>query len=120
MRISDWSSDVCSSDLVVGANARQDWPSGWVQHRSIRLDQLVAQANRYSGKPIILDDNATAALIASGRFQINKTDVFVERIAESLKLRISYRDDGMHLRKRYFFRRQIGQASSRDRVCQKG
>src|SRR3546814_7615483 len=91
MRISDWSSDVCSSDLRVisgeakvgpiapgpqaaparpadqsevlgysvtdgravsvppvdGANARQDWPSGWVQHRSIRLDQLVAQANRY-------------------------------------------------------------------------
>src|SRR3546814_3795868 len=85
---------------VVGANARQDWPSGWVQHRSIRLDQLVAQANRYSGKPIILDDNATAALIASGRFQINKTDVFVERIAESLKLRISYRDDGIHLRDR--------------------
>lgn len=85
---------------VVGANARQDWPSGWVQHRSIRLDQLVAQANRYSGKPIVLDDNATAALIASGRFQINKTDVFVERIAESLKLRISYRDDGIHLRKR--------------------
>src|SRR3546814_12833420 len=46
---------------VVGANARQDWPSGWVQHRSIRHDQLVDQANRHSGKPIILDDNATAA-----------------------------------------------------------
>src|SRR3546814_1484849 len=112
MRISDWSSDVCSSDLsvtdgravsvppVVGANARQDWPSGWVQHRSIRLDQLVAQANRYSGKPIILYDNATAALIASGRFQINKTAVFVERIAASIKLRISDCDTGLHLRKR--------------------
>src|SRR3546814_17195326 len=111
MRISDWSSDVCSSDLrvisgeakvgpiapgpqaaparpadqsdvlgysvtdgravsvppVVGANARQDWPSGWVQHRSIRLDQWVAKANRYSGKPIILDGNATAPRPAARR-----------------------------------------------------
>ena len=82
------------------ASARQDWPSGWADYRSIRLDKLVVEANRYSDKPIILDDRATAALIVAGRFRISETDVFVERIAELFDLSISRREDGIHLRKR--------------------
>lgn len=82
------------------ATARQDWPTGWADYRSIRLDKLVAEANRYADKPIILDDRATASLVAVGRFRISKTDVFVERIAELFDLSISRRDDRIHLRKR--------------------
>lgn len=84
----------------VAASLRQDWPSGWVEYRSIRLDKLIAEANRYAEKPIIVDDPATAALTASGRFRISQTDVFLERLAEVLNLSISHRSDGIHLRKR--------------------
>lgn len=84
----------------VAASLRQDWPSGWVEYRTIRLDKLIAEANRYAEKPIIVDDPATAALTASGRFRISQTDVFLERLAEVLNLSISHRSDGIHLRKR--------------------
>lgn len=77
---------------------RQDWPNGWVNYRSIRLDQLIAQANRYADKPIILDDPATAALQVTGLFKISETDKFVKRIAELKSLRVSRRNDGIHLR----------------------
>ena len=80
--------------------ARQDWPSGWADYRSIRLDKLVAEANRYADKPIIIDDRATAALVAAGRFRISNTDAFVARIAELFDLSLTRRDDGIHLRKR--------------------
>ena len=97
-RVGDYRVATIQSDAA--ATARQDWPSGWADYRSIRLDTLVAEANRYADKPIILDDRATASLVAVGRFRISKTDVFVERIAELFDLSISHRDDGIHLRKR--------------------
>lgn len=86
--------------LEPAARPERDWPNGLADYRSIRLDKLVAEANRYAEKPIIIDDSATAALTASGLFRIGNTDVFVERIAESLNLSVSRREDGIHLRKR--------------------
>lgn len=97
-RAGDYRSATIQPDAAV--TALQNWPSGWADYRSIRLDKLVAEANRYADKPIILDDRATASLVAVGRFRISKTDVFVERIAELFDLSISRRDDGIHLRKR--------------------
>src|SRR3546814_9779043 len=72
MRISDWSSDVCSSDL----------------YRSIRLDRLVAEANRYAVLPIMIDDPATAAFEVSGRFHVSQTERFADRIASLFGLSV--------------------------------
>ncbi|MGE3876903.1 MAG: FecR domain-containing protein [Parvibaculaceae bacterium] len=75
-----------------------DWPSGWVEYRTIPLGELIREANRYAKTPIILDDPKLASLAASGRFQLTETDRFASRIAELFQLRISRRADGIHLR----------------------
>lgn len=75
----------------------RDWPSGWVEYRTIALGALVAQANRYAKAPIILDDPGLASLQASGRFKLTDTENFAKRIAEPFGLRVLRRDDGIHL-----------------------
>ncbi len=81
------------------ADAR-DWPDGWVEYRSIALRDLVAQANRYSDRPIVIDDPAVGDMSASGRFKLTDTDAFVSRIAEALDLSVKRRSDGIHLGRR--------------------
>ncbi|WP_242129597.1 FecR domain-containing protein [Sphingobium sp. Sx8-8] len=79
---------------------RRDWPEGWVEYRSVPLDVLIADANRYSDRPIIFDDAATGDLRASGRFKLTDTATFVSRIAEVFDLKIAHKPDGIHLRTR--------------------
>ncbi|MES2067819.1 MAG: FecR domain-containing protein [Pseudomonadota bacterium] len=78
----------------------RDWPDGWVEYRSITLRDLVAQANRYSDQPIVIDDPAVGNMSASGRFKLTDTDAFVSRIAEALDLSVKHRSDGIHLGRR--------------------
>ena len=78
----------------------REWPSGWADYRSVRLDQLTAEANRYAAKPIIIDDAGTAGLEASGRFRISQPETVAERLAQLFDLEISKRADGIHLRHR--------------------
>ena len=74
-----------------------DWPEGWAEYRSIPLDRLVAEANRYAAVPIVIDDSAIAAREVSGRFHISKTEAFADRIATLFGLRIERRPDAIHL-----------------------
>jgi transmembrane sensor len=76
------------------------WPEGWAEYRSVRLDQLVAEANRYAVVPIVIDDRASAALQVSGRFHISQTEAFAERIASLFNLGVESTADAIHLRRR--------------------
>ncbi|MDO9439391.1 MAG: FecR domain-containing protein [Beijerinckiaceae bacterium] len=76
------------------------WPQGWAEYRSIRLDQLVAEANRYAVLPIIIDDSSVAALEVSGRFHISQSEQFAERIASLFGLGVERKADTIHLRRR--------------------
>ncbi|MDT7530016.1 FecR domain-containing protein [Sphingopyxis sp. SE2] len=78
----------------------REWPSGWANYRSVRLDQLIAETNRYAAKPIVIDDARTAGLEASGRFRISQPDTVAERLALLFDLEITKRADGTHLRQR--------------------
>ncbi|MGV7122374.1 FecR family protein [Sphingopyxis sp. 550A] len=73
------------------------WPDGWAEYRSIRLDRLVAEANRYAAVPIVIDDSAVAAREVTGRFEISKTGPFAERIATLFDLRVERRANAIHL-----------------------
>jgi transmembrane sensor len=75
----------------------REWPSGWVEYREISLGALVAQANRYAARPIILDDPTAGALKVSGRFKLTDTETFVSRTAELFDLAVSRRSDGTYL-----------------------
>lgn len=76
-----------------------NWPEGWAEYRSIRLDRLVAEANRYAVTPIVIDDAASTALEVSGRFHLSETDAFAERIASLFGLRVERTARAIHLRR---------------------
>lgn len=82
------------------ASLPPNWPEGWAEYRSIRLDQLVAEANRYAVVPIRIDDSASAALQVSGRFHISDTEAFAERVASLFNLSVEPTADAIHLRRR--------------------
>ena len=77
-----------------------DWPSGWAEYRVIRVDQLVAQANRYAAIPIVVADPRVARLEVSGRFRISETGSFIDRLSRLLGLQVERRPDSIHLRSR--------------------
>src|SRR3546814_17419282 len=64
MRISDWSSDVCSSDLVLAELVRSDRPASDLLHQFDPVPQLLKNVRFAGGKP--LDDAQVQAAIAEG------------------------------------------------------
>lgn len=87
-------------DVAQASDIPASWPQGWAEYRSIRLDQLVAEANRYAVIPIVIDDAASAALEVSGRFHLSETDAFAERVSILFGLTVERTADAIHLRRR--------------------
>jgi transmembrane sensor len=87
-------------DVARASGIPASWPEGWVEYRSIRLDKLVAEANRYAVIPIVIDDAASTALEVSGRFHLSDTEAFAERIATLFGLKVERSADAIHLRRR--------------------
>lgn len=79
-------------------NSSAEWPSGWAEHRSIALNQLVLEANRYAPAPIIVEDPNLGKLKVSGRFKINDTEMFLKNLADLFDLTIHRRSEGIYLR----------------------
>jgi transmembrane sensor len=84
------------------AAASADWTTGWTEQRSIRLDILIAMANRYAATPLVLDDPALGGRTLSGRFRISEPEELAHRIATLFDLDILRRDDRIYLRPRKF------------------
>lgn len=81
-------------------DVEQEWPSGWAEFKSIRLDALIVKANRYSKRPIRIEGADAAALKVSGRFKIDDTKGFVRSICELFDLTSRDGIDGITIRKR--------------------
>lgn len=77
-----------------------DWPSGWVQYRTVPLDRLVSAANRYASPPIVIDEPGLRELRLSGRFRIADPDRFVAQAAQLFDLDVVRERDAVHLRAR--------------------
>src|SRR3546814_17311955 len=106
MRISDWSSDVCSSDLPIG-----DWT----------LREATAAARRWNADPA--DAPATVAVNLSFR-QFDRPDLF-EFMRDTLReSRLEPALLELELTESTLMRNtevtiEIGRAAGRERVCQK-
>src|SRR3546814_14397361 len=99
MRISDWSSDVCSSDLIAAPTLAADdvrpanadhvssWRNGQVVFENSRLADAVAELNRYTRTPIELTDPTLADLRISGAFMTGRNDTFVEAMTSYFPIR---------------------------------
>src|SRR3546814_15288735 len=44
------------STVRASVSSSAEWPSGWAEHSSIPLDQLISEANEYAPLPIVLED----------------------------------------------------------------
>jgi transmembrane sensor len=77
---------------------RRNWPEGWAEYGEVPLKVLIADANRYARRPIMLDDPVSGTLLVSGRFQLTRTDRFAARVADLFDLTVVDRADSLHLR----------------------
>src|SRR3546814_17874488 len=97
MRISDWSSDVCSSDLIAvvaqrAAAAWHAWHAGGL-HRADRLDIVAHQADGLGLGP---DEDEAGLLDATGEVRV----LAEEAVARMARLRggdLGRRDDRCHV-----------------------
>lgn len=80
--------------------ADADWPSGWAEHDSVALGDLVAAANRYANPPIVIDEPGVRALRLSGRFHIADPSGLADRTGQLFDLAVVREADGIHLRTR--------------------
>lgn len=82
------------------ASENGQWPGGWIESKSIRLDTLVALANKYTEKPIKIESAGLNSLEVSGRFKISDTKGFVSRICDLFDLTARDEISGIYLRKK--------------------
>src|SRR3546814_6920223 len=98
MGISDWSSDVCASDLMTGISWRSGCPVGRWSLRLVRVNYWAFDGYRRRGEIVVHEDAAR---------KVGKA--FSSMYARRLPIRSMYRVD-----------REIGSASCRERGCHVG
>lgn len=63
-----------------------DWPAGLRDFRAVRLGDLILDANRYAGEPLVLGSRDLAELQVSGTFSIRDTRQLAHNLADLLGL----------------------------------
>lgn len=99
----DWSEAGASTILPAAAQKPIDasqWPSGWVSYNSVALAKLVAQANRYTDRPIVIDSATVGQMAITGRFHISEPAPLAGRLADVFDLRLVEKPDALHLRQK--------------------
>jgi transmembrane sensor len=79
--------------VQLDAGSNLAWLQGRVVYRSETLGNVVADLNRYSKLPIILDDKQLAQLRVTGRWSTTDVETWLESIAQALSLSIVRRQD---------------------------
>src|SRR3546814_13872673 len=103
MRISDWSSDVCSSDLVPDEEERS------------RIQQMVAGMDDLGERPqVFRTPGGTYCVLGEATIFIDGDQVSLERKLDLKAMQVA----GLSPENFQDAMRQIGRASCRERVCQ--
>jgi transmembrane sensor len=79
--------------VQLDASSNLAWLQGRVVYRSETLGNVVADLNRYSKLPIVLDDKQLAQLRVTGRWSTTDVETWLESIAQALSLSIVRRPD---------------------------
>ncbi|MBD9480142.1 FecR domain-containing protein [Pseudoxanthomonas sp. PXM02] len=75
------------------ATATLAWLQGKVTYRSETLGNVVADLNRYSRLPIVLEDKQLAQLRVTGRWSTTDLDVWLDSVAQALSLSVVRKQD---------------------------
>jgi transmembrane sensor len=68
--------------------AKADWPNGLRDFKAVRLDALVADANRYGRKPLVLESGDLAGIQVSGTFSVRDSPRLARNLAVLLDLSV--------------------------------
>src|SRR3546814_2740055 len=107
MRISDWSADVCSSDLVVAkgpatlvteASVEQvsnalSWRHGMLTFDKVTLAEAAAEFNRYNATKLVLGDETAAGIRIGGTFEAENADAFARLLGSAYGLQVVHRSE---------------------------
>lgn len=66
------------------------WKSGWFEASNVPLGVLIDKVQRYSARPILVEDRAVLALPISGRFRISDPDRALQAVQVAYGLAVSY------------------------------
>lgn len=91
--------DRLASPLPARAGNAQ-WIEGVQAFDDVPLAELVAEANRYARRPILLDDPAMGTLHVSGTYRLRDTEQIADKLAALLDLGIAIDADAYRLHRR--------------------
>lgn len=98
-----WSAQGVTKLTESASPARIDaaqWPTGWVSYQTVPLEELVAQANQYADRPIILDSPDVGAIKVSGRFHISEPAHLASNLADVFGLDLIKTSRTIHLHRK--------------------
>ena len=72
------------------AGGSPDWKSGWFEASDVPLGVLIGKVQRYSARPILLQDRALQALPISGRFHVSDTERALQAVQAAYHVDIAY------------------------------
>lgn len=70
------------------------WPSGRLDFVKTPLDQVIAEANRYSRGGISLSDQSLSSLLVTGTFRAGDTEALARSLAAAFGLELDQRPEG--------------------------
>jgi transmembrane sensor len=68
------------------------WRSGYVIFRETRLDEAVAEFNRYNARQIVIRDASVAAMQLTGKFRATNSDAFVSLLRQTYDIEVERTD----------------------------
>lgn len=74
------------------------WREGFVTFHGTPLADAVAEFNRYSARPIVIDDPALASIRIGGNFRFSNAEGFVRLLAEAFPIRVEETEERITLR----------------------
>ena len=80
------------------AEEQLSWRTGVLVFRDTRLENAVAEFNRYNARKILIADPVLKDLRVAGSFKATSTDAFVHLLEQGFPLRVEERDDSLVLR----------------------
>jgi transmembrane sensor len=88
---------VVENHPVTEAEEILSWRSGYVFFRETRLDDAVAEFNRYNARQIVIRDVGVAAVQLTGKFRATNTDAFVNLLEQAYGIEVERTDAGIVL-----------------------
>lgn len=78
---------------VAEAERALDWRGGYLHFDDTPLAEAAAEFNRYSGRTLLMGDDATAALRIGGNFRWSNVDGFVRLLEQGFDVRVERRGE---------------------------